>query len=388
MDPAKRILASLVSTSQCIHTIAAQYANAKDVSQVRGHSLIRLEMELQAISASCRAILEILDDPSRSRQYIIDDRLIGWLSNAEPRRCLATLNEMQDLLKVDRGVQPFNVPSEFSCPEGEDEVIVAVSTLFHSRKSHFHFLLTGDIWNYEAGAGLKQNISNAASEITRIPRQHPPIAANYMMSEDESLRKREAISLKLNKFLHFLDALGCAAKQKETSSLRQLDTCTWLFSTEEYKSWRDANNSLLLLHGKAGAGKTVLASAAIDDLLETKHEEEILAYFYCDFRTGRSTSAVEVMRSILAQLVAPLCAVLVEPEDLLDDLLKDSNNRAALFYNVKGLSRCLSKIAKLCPRKPLLVVDALDECREVETLLDGLIMAKDDVRIFVTSRPH
>lgn len=143
MDPAKRILISLASTSQGIQTIAAQYANAKDARQVRGHSLVRLEMELQAIAAACRAILEILNDPALSRQHMLDDRLIGWLSDAEPKTCLATLNEMQGLLKVDRRARPFN-PTEFPCPE--DEVIEAVITLFHSRKAHFHFLLTGDIW--------------------------------------------------------------------------------------------------------------------------------------------------------------------------------------------------------------------------------------------------
>ena len=93
------------------------------------------------------------------------------------------------------------------------------------------------------------------------------------------------------------------------------------------------------------------------------------------------------MRSILAQLIAPLSAVVVDPEDMLDDLLKETNIRAELFYNVKGLSHCLSKIAKLCPRKPLIVVDALDECREAATLLDGLIMVDGDVRTFLTSRP-
>ena len=128
-------------------------------------------------------------------------------------------------------------------------------------------------------------------------------------------------------------------------------------------------------------------SAVIEDLLQTKHEEEFLVYFYCDFRTGRSTSAVEVMRSILAQIVTPLCASMINPEDLLDDLLKETINRAELFYNVKGLSGHLSKIAKLCPRKPLVVVDGLDECREAETLLDGLSMVGADARIITTSRP-
>ena len=144
MDPAKRILSSLVSTSQRVHAIATQYANAKDVSQVRGHSLIRLEMELQTISASCGAILEILNLPLHSLGRQLDDRLIDWLSDDEPKRCLETLNEMQDLLGAERGVRSFNGPMESSCPE--DKAVVAVITLFHSRKALFHFLLAGEIW--------------------------------------------------------------------------------------------------------------------------------------------------------------------------------------------------------------------------------------------------
>ena len=146
MDPAKRILSSLVSTSQRVHAIATQYANAKDVSQVRGHSLIRLEMELQTISASCGAILEILNLPLHSLGRQLDDRLIDWLSDDEPKRCLETLNEMQNMLQVkaDRRARSFNGPTESSCPE--DKAVMAAITLFHSRKALFHFLLAGDIW--------------------------------------------------------------------------------------------------------------------------------------------------------------------------------------------------------------------------------------------------
>jgi hypothetical protein len=141
----------------------------------------------------------------------------------------------------------------------------------------------------------------------------------------------------------------------------------------------------------AGAGKSVLAcvsaichrgrvsdyansSSVINDLDNTKKDGEILVYFYCDFRTGRSTSALEVMRSLLAFLMEQLCRIMMDPEALLDELLKGADSRVHPFYNVKALAHYLSKVARLCPRKPLVVVDALDECREVETLLDGLIM--------------
>ena len=93
------------------------------------------------------------------------------------------------------------------------------------------------------------------------------------------------------------------------------------------------------------------------------------------------------MRSLLAQLTTCFHAAIIDPEALLDELLKDADSHVDPFYTVKGLSDYLSRVARLYSRKPLVVVDALDECREMETLLDGLITSSRDVQIFVTSRP-
>ena len=38
-------------------------------------------------------------------------------------------------------------------------------------------------------------------------------------------------------------------------------------------------------------------------------------------------------------------------------------------------------------KKPLVVVDALDECKSYETLLEGLNILKGYVQLFMTSRP-
>ena len=82
---------------------------------------------------------------------------------------------------------------------------------------------------------------------------------------------------KLNKLLNVLDALGCSGKHRETSSMRQSDTCMWLPATDAYRSWREGKDTFLWLQGKgvpfdgsigsvadtslipAGAGKSVLA---------------------------------------------------------------------------------------------------------------------------------
>ena len=58
------------------------------------------------------------------------------------------------------------------------------------------------------------------------------------------------LAQKLNKMLKILDALYCSRKHRETSSIRQSDTCIWLPATDAYKSWREGNDTFLWLQGK------------------------------------------------------------------------------------------------------------------------------------------
>ncbi|KAG8219058.1 hypothetical protein J3R82DRAFT_4814 [Butyriboletus roseoflavus] len=94
------------------------------------------------------------------------------------------------------------------------------------------------------------------------------------------------------------------------------------------------------------------SSSVIDDLTNT--EGELQAYIYCDFQTGRSTSAVEVTCSLLAQLMACLCVARINPEDFLDALLKDTDSRVDPFYSVrlsvKGRKVMSSKASGRCRR--------------------------------------
>jgi len=55
---------------------------------------------------------------------------------------------------------------------------------------------------------------------------------------------------KLEEILKWLDGLNCAEKQDITSSLRQEDTCKWLFDTTQYKTWKDGTSGSLWLRGK------------------------------------------------------------------------------------------------------------------------------------------
>jgi hypothetical protein len=145
MDSAKSILHSIVLATQHVQNAVARYSATRDVRQVRQHSLIRLEIEFQTIIDASRAILEVLDDPFLRRHYMLDDRLMDWLSGSEPNMCLNTLREMERLLNIDHEVQAFSGFTPTRTGHQEDDINVAI-TLFYAHKAHFHFLLMTDIW--------------------------------------------------------------------------------------------------------------------------------------------------------------------------------------------------------------------------------------------------
>ena len=150
----------------------------------------------------------------------------------------------------------------------------------------------------------------------------------------------------------------------------------------------------------AGAGKSVLAygyvswvslyadlayrSSVIDSLERSLDKNEVVAYFYCDFRNEKSTGAADVIRSILSQVLRQLSGYVV---DLVEDLIKAKERGGATRNNTRQLAEFALRASKLTTQRPLIVVDALDECKDIEILLSGLITLQRHARLFVTSRP-
>ena len=94
------------------------------------------------------------------------------------------------------------------------------------------------------------------------------------------------------------------------------------------------------------------------------------------------------MRSLLSQFIRHIRDENIDPEELVDDLVREKNGDTPILQNVKHLATFMSQTAKRFSHQPLVVVDALDECKDVEKLLDGLlILTKGGMRLFVTSRP-
>lgn len=93
------------------------------------------------------------------------------------------------------------------------------------------------------------------------------------------------------------------------------------------------------------------------------------------------------MRSVLSQLLRHCHNGAVDPGNLLADLVKSKDRGGATRNSAKQLARFVSDTASLWGQKPLVVIDALDECKDVRELLQALNVLKGHVRLFVTSRP-
>ncbi|KAG6332075.1 hypothetical protein ID866_7013 [Astraeus odoratus] len=133
-----------------------------------------------------------------------------------------------------------------------------------------------------------------------------------------------------------------------------------------------------------GAGKTIITSAVIDELLRM---DAALAYFYCDFQQARSTNATEIIRSLLAQLLGKskkkwLSSFPELCKRKAHDLGPPSDNRLLCDW--------LLSASKLHNR-PVIVIDALDECmdQELDDLLDVIPRLNvGHLRVFLSSRPE
>ena len=94
------------------------------------------------------------------------------------------------------------------------------------------------------------------------------------------------------------------------------------------------------------------------------------------------------MRSLLSQLLRHIRDGDIDPGELVDELVREKNGDTPILKNVKHLATFVSWTAKQLRHQPLVVVDTLDKCKDIEKLLDGLhILTKGGMQLFVTSRP-
>ena len=160
-------------------------------------------------------------------------------------------------------------------------------------------------------------------------------------------------------------------------------TGEWFLQREDFQKWASNKQCMLWCPGIPGAGKTFIASLAVNYLKrERKGQNDIVLVVYCGLNDAKS----DLITSLIAALVKQ---ILQTRSDVSDELKKEykESSRTDIPPSLSSLTRILrAEIAKF--DKCFIIVDALDEIAEEAQrglLLENLM--HKNVNTMVTSRP-
>lgn len=200
------------------------------------------------------------------------------------------------------------------------------------------------------------------------------------------------------KALSWLSSVSAASKLQGFRKERQHHTGAWLFDLPEMSAWLENPKSALWIYGIPGAGKTILSTLVVDEVLTRKRSHSVgTAYFYVRHDDKNSQLPSNVLGSIVSQLARQDSAALDDvvklytkhhrhesltatPEegDLVTLLYDISNNFTDVFIMIDGLDECGSVFDR--DRKRLIEISS-EMHRSEKCQIHTLIFSRDELDI-------
>ncbi|KAI1455233.1 ankyrin repeat protein [Annulohypoxylon moriforme] len=200
---------------------------------------------------------------------------------------------------------------------------------------------------------------------------------------ESKLEKKEDLAI-----LDWLSSIDFAPQQSDFINRRQQGTGQWLLDSAEYQSWLSTPSQTLLCTGIPGAGKTILSSIVINNLMARAANDPTIAvaYIYCNFKREDQQNINDLLRNLLKQLL--------RKRSVLPDFVKTLHEQGStngMPPSLDDISRTLELVLTLYSRV-FIVIDALDECQTSDNCRSILLsqisklQASTGASFFVTSR--
>ncbi|KAJ6563734.1 hypothetical protein DFH09DRAFT_479120 [Mycena vulgaris] len=189
-------------------------------------------------------------------------------------------------------------------------------------------------------------------------------------------------SAERDKIIEWFSPLNFFLRQADIFSTRQPGTGEWLLQDEFFNRWRLGAGRTLWCRGMPGAGKTVLASIAVDDLRATL-ENVGVAVIYLNHKETEVQSLSNLLAGIWRQLVFK--KAISSSVHRLHEEHREPRTRPSREETRDVLCSAVVEYSKV-----FIIVDALDEYPEQQrgSLLHSLSSLGSTVNLMVTSRPH
>ena len=168
--------------------------------------------------------------------------------------------------------------------------------------------------------------------------------------------------------------IDCEAFHRLKRDLQVEGTCDWLAESWPWLDWCQGGSPIsarfLWIHGVPGAGKTVLASYAIDQVL-SQYQHKGVSYYYCSHeRNKQGHTSSEEACSFLRWVIRDLTSQVSRPKT------RSSNQQAIIpkaledlyvrhDFSIQRLLDCLlsvtQHISKEFEQQVCIIIDAVDE---------------------------
>jgi hypothetical protein len=162
--------------------------------------------------------------------------------------------------------------------------------------------------------------------------------------------------------LNWLTRTDYGPQHSDFLERREPRTGQWLLDSIEYQDWLRTDKQTLFCPGIPGAGKTILTSVVIHDLITLFSEDSSvgIAYIYCNFRQSEQ-KIHNLLTSLLKQLAESQSSMPESIKDLYDhyNVKRPKRERPTLEEISKTLHSVVAKYSRV-----FIVVDALDECQD------------------------
>ncbi|KAL6832053.1 hypothetical protein V8C40DRAFT_237745 [Trichoderma camerunense] len=187
---------------------------------------------------------------------------------------------------------------------------------------------------------------------------------------------------------------------EKAQSVREEGTCTWLCTHEVFCKWRetdaheqiskstnDLGTRALWVNGIPGAGKTILASYVVQELLQLESADTLYCYYFfsSDSSNFGATGTAAAYRSILSQILHRKR----NDENILDKFIfardQSTGQLEASFSELSDLIQICSKELK----DLTIIFDGIDECSEINELFGTIrkLMKLCPIKVLFFSRP-
>ncbi|KAJ5447596.1 hypothetical protein N7445_002417 [Penicillium cf. griseofulvum] len=181
------------------------------------------------------------------------------------------------------------------------------------------------------------------------------------------------------------------ADHKDRNQEKVQGTCQWFTNHPLFQRWRDNQSSCFLwVSADPGCGKSVLAKHLVDHEIQ-RSDKRIICYFFFKDDHMEQKSAVNALCAMLRQLF------LQNDKLLRKSILDDSRRDPGLTKYFSSLWDLLLRVASDSDAGEIIcVLDALDECEEVERSQLARALnrfyrrenTKSALKFLVTSRPY